>query len=361
MQIDPTKSALVNLLALIDASNPSAPNLPSEVTAGTPVAGSYPNGGDTKVTLTGTGPQGSYANFQGSVDVTYKRLTLAAEAANPAGPVSILVGTSQSAALAAVVQYFGFVPSEITAPSFTPLGSAGSQTVTLQASGSLIYEDGTTDVTINWTTPKTVLLTHFDGAATDTSVLDVASGGQIALSGGATLTTTTKVFGTAAFQGSASNAASCASAGANNKYILNGDFTFECFFIPTAADISGESIIFSEGIGSYLDLYHNSWYVSLGSTNVHLINGVAANLVAGNTYHVALTRQGTTVTIWVNGVSVATATSSLPWGVTGNNMNIGAYYTNGYGVKGVLDEVRISNVARYTANFTTPTAPFTLD
>jgi hypothetical protein len=361
MQIDPTKSAIQNLLALVDGSNPSAPNLPNEVTVSGITTGSFANGTDTKVTLTGTGPQGNYANFTGSVDVTYKRLTLATEAASPTGPVSLSLGTSKDAALATVAQYFGFIPTEISAPSFTPQGAAGNQTVTLQASGSLIYEDGSTDITINWTSPKTVLLTHFDGAVTDTSVPDVASGGSIALSGGATLTTTTKVFGTAAFQGSASNPASCASAGANNKYIMSGDFTFECFFIPNAADLSGESILFSEGTGSYIDLFHNTWYVSLGTTNVHLINGVAANLVAGTTYHVALTRQGTTVTIWVNGVSVTTASSSLPFGVSGANMNIGNYNSNGYGVKGVLDEARISNVARYTAAFTPPSAPFTLD
>lgn len=209
--------------------------------------------------------------------------------------------------------------------------------------------------------PLTILLTHFDGAITDTSVLDAVSGAAMPLSGGATLTTSPKVFGTTAFQGSASNTASCVTAGSDDKYIMTGDFTYECFFIPVAADISGESILFSKGPGSYLDLYHNGWYVSLGTSNVHLINGVAANLVAGTTYHVALTRSGTTVTLWVNGVSVATASSSLPFGITGSNMNIGNYNVSGYGVKGVLDEARISRVARYTAAFARPTAPFVVD
>ncbi|BDD79834.1 hypothetical protein [Burkholderia phage FLC9] len=208
---------------------------------------------------------------------------------------------------------------------------------------------------------KTLLLTHFDGAVTDTSALEVVTGTQMPLSGGATLTTTTKVFGSAAFQGSASNAASCITAGTDDKFILNNDFTIECFFIPNAADISGESIPFSKGPGSYLDLYHNTWYLSMGASNVHLVNGVAANLVAGTTYHIALTRSGTLLTIWVNGVAVATANSSLPWGITGNNMNFGNYYINGYSVKGVLDEARISNIARYTSTFTPPSAPFVVD
>jgi hypothetical protein len=357
MKIDPTKSAVQNLLALIDASNAQAPNLPNEVTVSAVTTGSFPNGADTKVTLTGTGPQGSYANFTGSVDVTYKRLTLAAEAASPAGPVPVQLGTSKAATLAAVSQYFGFIPSEISAPSFTPQGTAGNQTVTLQASGSLIYEDGSTNITVAWQPPKTVLLMHFEGSNGSTVFTD-AAGHPMTPGGSAQLTTNSPLIGTSSY--TSNDALSYVTTPDAPELELTGDFTIE-FFLALASTTTPQ-VVFSKGTGSYIDHYNGQFYVSLGSTNSPIIQ-VTSNVVAGTRYHVAITKHGTTVTLWLNGVSLATATSSLPFGQNTNALCVGNW-TNGLNLGlagGKMDEVRVSNVARYTSAFTAPTTPFTLD
>jgi hypothetical protein len=119
---------------------------------------------------------------------------------------------------------------------------------------------------------------------------------------------------------------------------------------------------------------HNNLGISLnrggtGSTHVYIGNGTswtgvpAINSGGGNTiainqwYHVALTSDGTTLRLFHNGIIVGTSTT-LPSGFQGY-ARIGAIdtgsaseYFNGY-----MEDFRITNgVARYTANFTPPTA-----
>jgi hypothetical protein len=71
--------------------------------------------------------------------------------------------------------------------------------------------------------------------------------------------------------------------------------------------------------------------------------------------HIAVVRNGNNFALYINGSSVASATSSValvqPSQVTLNR--------SGFESQIYLDEVRITNgIARYTANFTPPTAPF---
>jgi hypothetical protein len=73
-------------------------------------------------------------------------------------------------------------------------------------------------------------------------------------------------------------------------------------------------------------------------------------------YHVALTRSGTTVTLYVDGVSQGTYTYSAS--ITQQALYVGT--GSGLGsFNGYIDDLRITKgFARYTANFTAPTAPF---
>jgi hypothetical protein len=81
-------------------------------------------------------------------------------------------------------------------------------------------------------------------------------------------------------------------------------------------------------------------------------------LQAGQWYHVAATSSSGSARVFVNGnASTAANVSPLtqgPW------LRLGGL--PGYSFfNGSLDEVRISNVVRYTATFTPPTAPFAVD
>jgi hypothetical protein len=81
---------------------------------------------------------------------------------------------------------------------------------------------------------------------------------------------------------------------------------------------------------------------------------VSSITIAANTWnHLALVRSGTTITLYVNGVSGGTYTSSANFSDTNNT--IGVTPTFGY-----ISDVRVVNgTAIYTSSFTPPTEPLT--
>ena len=138
---------------------------------------------------------------------------------------------------------------------------------------------------------------------------------------------------------------------------FTGDFTWECWFYPTS-DTNTYKALFSAGsetTGRYVLLQYGSNIVvdlyGVGQ-NINVSCGITAN---SGWHHVALVRSGTTVTLYYDGVSKATATRSGTVGNTngffcGNN-SAGTNPYNGY-----IDDLRISLFARYTSTFSPPTA-----
>lgn len=151
IQIDPSKSGLENLLAMVDAFNTNGPTSPDEVTVSN-LQAITPNGAlNTSVTLSGT-DSGS-THFTGSVTVEYGRLALADEAANPSTPVTIPNGTTDAATiLGLVATHYGFVLADISwqAAPTVPGSFPADTTETVQCAGSLVYQDGTATVNLHW-------------------------------------------------------------------------------------------------------------------------------------------------------------------------------------------------------------------
>lgn len=93
--------------------------------------------------------------------------------------------------------------------------------------------------------------------------------------------------------------------------------------------------------------------------NADRISG-AFTATSGVWYHIALTRSSNIVKLFVNGTQVGSDwTNSQTW--TTSNYILGDAPETGFGINGHIDEFRVSNIARYTANFTAPTAPFVND
>ena len=90
----------------------------------------------------------------------------------------------------------------------------------------------------------------------------------------------------------------------------------------------------------------------LGTTAIH----------DGAWHHVAIAWSGTNWNLYIDGTSDASATDSS-WGAdVAATLRIGKAYASGSNnFIGNLDEIRISNVARYTSNFTPSTTAFTTD
>ena len=145
-----------------------------------------------------------------------------------------------------------------------------------------------------------------------------------------------------------------------------GDFTIECWVYFNALT-SNRLLIdrWATANANSWQLYWRSTGTSMtflvGASTVLLQDSNASRIVTGQWYHIAVTRSGTTNRLFVDGTIVATATdstsltSTLPINL-GNQLTTSTNYLNGY-----LDDVRITRgYARYTANFTPPTATFKL-
>tara|TARA_A100001388_G_scaffold277520_1_gene269186 strand:+ start:484 stop:2463 length:1980 start_codon:yes stop_codon:yes gene_type:complete len=138
-----------------------------------------------------------------------------------------------------------------------------------------------------------------------------------------------------------------------------GDFTIE-FWINQSSKSSYQSIVSKGYISS------GDYLVQTGNGDGNIIfyaSGTAVATESGSTvnvgewYHIAVVRNGTTVTIYRNGVSVATGTSSANLNTT-SSLLIGQAST--YAVNGYLSNVRIvKGTALYTSAFTPSTSPFT--
>lgn len=102
---------------------------------------------------------------------------------------------------------------------------------------------------------------------------------------------------------------------------------------------------------------------SIGDASTVLNLSSAASQIAANTwYHLAFVRNGSSLKLYKDGTEVASATSSLTIGApnTSPSTSIGRLYGTTYQRKylnGFLDDFRIyRGIAKYTANFTAPTA-----
>jgi len=139
--------------------------------------------------------------------------------------------------------------------------------------------------------------------------------------------------------------------------LSNGTFTIDFWFyrtnsLGTYADYVG---IFN-GVSAGVLIYQN------GSTFDVYINGSTIFNVThpslNQWVHVALTRDGTTLRLFLNGVASGTSTASL--GTSNYPLNVAGDSTGRLGLEGYVSDVRvIKGTAVYTSAFTPPTAPST--
>jgi len=148
-----------------------------------------------------------------------------------------------------------------------------------------------------------------------------------------------------------------------------GNFTFECWVYPTNAAITFWGVWDSRNGGAssaamVFYLVPLATPVS-GSYRMAYFNGTSyygtGTVLVNQWTHLAWVRSGTTLTSYVNGV--AGGTSTVSGTQTGAATTTPIYVGNkdgnlaNYGTIGYIDDLRVTNgYARYTANFTPPTA-----
>jgi hypothetical protein len=141
-----------------------------------------------------------------------------------------------------------------------------------------------------------------------------------------------------------------------------GDFTIEVWAYINSINLYA-GFIDTRTLGATLQNWVFGVYAS-GGNKLDFIYGStrltsAATASTGQWTHFAVTRSSGTIRLFINGVvDINTATYTSAINASRTQPVVGAvidpYYLNGY-----IDDLRITNgYARYTANFTAPTAPF---
>ena len=173
---------------------------------------------------------------------------------------------------------------------------------------------------------------------------------------------TPSVYGSSSFDGSSSYIA----LGGQSAFAFGtGNFTIECWFYATV--VSSTQVIYSSQTnGSYVTapdiyIYAGKFYVQVSSSNP--INGSGPTTVLPNTwYHVALVKNGSTTTLYVNGTYEASFSDSNTYVIGANRPVIGIYGYNGtsYPFPGYITNLRVvKGTAVYTNNFLPPNQPLT--
>jgi hypothetical protein len=136
-----------------------------------------------------------------------------------------------------------------------------------------------------------------------------------------------------------------------------GSFTVEAW-INLSAMSSDYFVISAAGTGGAFFGFQGSTNIGYGRNAVAWDYTVASGMSVGVWYHIAWCRSSTSMRIFVNGTQVGTTqTTSQAYDLTTTSTNVanqGLYYLNGY-----IQDLRITKgIARYTANFSVPTAAF---
>jgi hypothetical protein len=201
---------------------------------------------------------------------------------------------------------------------------------------------------------------------TNAGILDNAMMNDLETVGNAQISTSVKKYGTGslAFDGTGDYLIPNSSASNLVLGLGSGDFTVEFW------------VYFNSGLGSDIVLYdgrplstngaYPTLYVNSSSQLSYVVSSAdritsASAFSTSTWYHIALARSGTSTKMFVNGTQVgSTYTDSTNYlsasrrpTIAINGFNETAAPLNGY-----IDDLRISKVARYTANFTAPTAAF---
>ena len=200
-----------------------------------------------------------------------------------------------------------------------------------------------------------LLLLHMNGTDGGTTFTDSSRFARTVTRSGATTSSTHRKFGDASMSVTSYQGISVPS---STDFGLSGeDFTIEAWVRPTT--LSGR-----HGIADFGTSNHVIFEISETSKlKAWLWTGGGFAIATGATtfttnawYHVAVTRSGTTMKLWVNGAEDATASSAS--GPPDSSYPVRVGLTVAAGFFGYIDDFRITRQARYSAAFSVPVKPF---
>jgi hypothetical protein len=206
---------------------------------------------------------------------------------------------------------------------------------------------------------NTSLLTNF----TNAGIIDNAMMNDLETVGNAQISTTQSKFGGSSMYFDETGDY-LTTPSTQNVAFGTGNFTIECWVRFATSTVGNGQGVFQLSNG-YLnsavrgpavgtDDTSGKWAIYYGtSSSIH-----ATSIPSINTwYHVAFVRNSSTSKLYIDGTELISVSDSTNY--TDTNFTIGGWYSSSYLLNGYIDDLRITKgVARYTANFTAPTAPF---
>ena len=318
--------------------------------------------------------------------------TGATGAAGPANSLSIGTVTTGAAGSSASATITGTAPSQ-TLSLTIPRGDAGTGGMSWASvpdapgstgtAGAMAYDPNNIYVCVasntwkraalsTWTVTDPLfanvsLLLHMNGSDGSTTFTDSSSTPQTVTASGGTISTAQSRFGGASglFVKASGHQLTLPTSTAAFDF-GTGDFTIEAWVrlnsLPSTTDSGSFWIL---GLGSSSFRYGTDFWISPSNIVFNVgdwVNPTAEGphgMTTGQWYHVAAVRSGNTVRVFVGGSQVGSGTSTQ---ATSGNFSlpvIGGDTSGGGNFDGYIDEFRVTKgVARYTANFTPPTAAF---
>jgi len=209
---------------------------------------------------------------------------------------------------------------------------------------------------------NTLLLLHMDGTDASTDFVDDNGGGRSAVGvtaeGNAQVDTAQSKFGGGSYLSTATDGLRLSPV--DSFGVGTGDITIEMWYRTTST--ATNQCLYDQrdtANGYYPALFNNGSNIKMWWNSAYRLTNNTT--ISNNTwYHVALVRNSGDWKIYVNGSgsSSYTAGDSI---APNDDAVIGYNFNDVSGTIGNIDEFRISNTARYTANFTAPTEPFQND
>lgn len=202
---------------------------------------------------------------------------------------------------------------------------------------------------------NTSFLLNFTNAA----VLDNAMIAVLETVGNAQISTTVKKYGTGslAFDGSGDYLSAPFD---NGRVFGTGDFTIEYWINPTSNTSGSMLDLRSTELGAG-GVAYSDYFTATGKLGIYISGNTyvsTSTVQTGQWTHIAISRSGTSLRVFFNGIQDG-ATVSNSQNLVGGPLKVGINVALAGPLNGYIDDLRITKgVARYTASFTPPTAAF---